>query len=178
MIFIPKDATRKFTEGLITADKYKKIVDIVRYKVKFIEAVRNQEIDIRKDEEHICEWLATNGYPKLNINDSENTDNAEGNEDSNIEDRSVSYGYLLNMQIRTLTEKRLEALRKEYNEKMAAYDTLNGKTEKDLWMEDLAEFQKSYEKFYEEYMELQNDSENDSDGSKKKKISIRKVKKV
>ena len=159
-------------------NKYKKIVDIVRYKVKFIEAVRNQEIDIRKDEEHICEWLATNGYPKLNINDSENTDNAEGNEDSNIEDRSVSYGYLLNMQIRTLTEKRLEALRKEYNEKMAAYDTLNGKTEKDLWMEDLAEFQKSYEKFYEEYMELQNDSENDSDGSKKKKISIRKVKKV
>ena len=27
VIFIPKDATRKFTEGLITADEYKKIVD-------------------------------------------------------------------------------------------------------------------------------------------------------
>ena len=55
------------------------------------------------------------------------------------------------MKIRTLTKKKIEELKKLYENKLALYNELMSKSNKDLWKEDLNNFLEVYKKKLEQY---------------------------
>lgn len=151
--------------------RMKKELDIMEAKIKFIQFVRDQKIDIRKPEEEIIAILEENDFPKFSNKESANI----VKEEEEINQDEYTYDYLLKMQIRTLTQKVMEKMMKEHEVKMAEYKLLESKSDKDLWMEDLTEFEKVYEKMMKEYMAKQNET-NGSSGKTVKKIVKKSVK--
>ena len=67
------------------------------------------------------------------------------------EEVTVSYDYLINMQIRSLTKKKIDELNKLHETKLGVYNELVKKSEKELWMEDLTKFEKVYKEEMKEY---------------------------
>jgi DNA topoisomerase-2 len=63
------------------------------------------------------------------------------------ETREPSYDYLLSMQMRSMTKKKLEELQKLIDNINKDITILQGKKAKDLWMEDLDNFEKEYARF-------------------------------
>ena len=61
-----------------------------------------------------------------------------------LPDAKVSYHYVLDMKIRSLTKEKVEALQKEYEQKRVEYDLLGAKKITDMWLNDLAALQKVY----------------------------------
>lgn len=57
------------------------------------------------------------------------------------------YEYLLSMQIRSLTKKRAEELKKSIEKWKSLINEMKSKTDGDLWKEDLAKFKVAYKKF-------------------------------
>ena len=141
-------------------------------KIKFIQFVRDQKIDIRKPEEEIISILEENDFPKFSNKESANINK----EEEEINQDEYTYDYLLKMQIRTLTQKVMERMMKEHEIKMAEYKKLESKSDKDLWMEDLSEFGKVYEKMMKDYMGKHNETSGSS-GKTVKKIVKKTVKK-
>ena len=136
----------------------KKELDIIKYKVKFIEEVNSNTLDIRnKKKQTIISNLESKAYPKFSNEKNLN-----------------SYDYLLNMSIYKLTFEEIEELKKKKEIKEADYNLLFSKTEKDLWIEDINEFKTNYikylNKFNIEYFNV-NDNKKKSKG---KKIKIKK----
>lgn len=66
---------------------------------------------------------------------------------SGAESNTPSYDYLLSMQMRSMTKKKLEELKKEQEDLEKKIKILKGKSSKDLWREDLEEFKVQYAKF-------------------------------
>ena len=123
----------------------KKELDIIKYKVKFIEEVNSNTLDIRnKKKQVIISNLESKAYPKFS-------------NEKNID----SYDYLLNMSIYKLTFEEIEDLKKKKEIKETEYNLLYSKTEKDLWIEDITEFKTNYtkylNKFNKEYFNINND---------------------
>jgi DNA topoisomerase-2 len=115
----------------------KKELDIYQAKVRFIEEFISGEINIlHKEDEEIEALLIERNYPKF----------GSGDIDEEIDSDKFSYDYLLNMKIKSLTKKKVEELKKLYENKIALYNELEAKTEKDLWKEDLNKFLEVYRK--------------------------------
>ena len=55
------------------------------------------------------------------------------------------------MQIRSLTKKKINELRKLYDNRLSEYNELNNKVIKDIWNDDLIEFEKVYKSEMKEY---------------------------
>ena len=105
-------------------------LDVIKYKVKFLEAVIGDEIVVAKQSKaELITQLETLGYPKFAIGDSQKTS---------------SYNYLLTMPIYTLTTDTLDSLRKQREEKQATLTALNDTTLEALWLADLKVFRKEY----------------------------------
>ena len=121
-----------------------KELDIFQSKVRFIEGFISGEINIlHKEDDEIEMMLSEKNFPKF------------GNENNNEED--YNYDYLLNMKIKSLTKKKVEELKKLYDNKLALYNELESKTDKDLWKDDLNAFLIVYRKKLEEYNENMED---------------------
>jgi long-subunit acyl-CoA synthetase (AMP-forming) len=120
------------------------------------------EINIlQKEDEEIDALLIERNYPKF----------GSGNNDDNEDIDTFSYEYLLNMKIKSLTKKKIEELKKLHENKLAVYNELLLKSEKDLWKDDLNKFLDIYKKKIKEYDEKMNDqikSLNAQNGSGKK----------
>ncbi|MGL5900176.1 MAG: DNA gyrase subunit A, partial [Lactobacillaceae bacterium] len=128
-------------------------------KVRFIKEVVNDELIINKRKK-------SDLIDELRIKEYVEFDN---------------FSYLLSMEILSLTEERIDKLNKELSDRIDEYNTLQGKTPKDLWREDLDEFEVAYDKIveYEEevYQKAREGSESLKDKRKKKKnTSIKKKK--
>lgn len=111
-------------------------LNIVKYKIKFIEGLISGKICLFKNkgtikEEEIIALLDTQGYPKLSY-------------DVNSEDKS--YDYLTSMSIFSPTEERLEKLKKEYELKESKYNNYKNTTVEDLWNSELNELMDTYNK--------------------------------
>ena len=105
--------------------KIQEELDIIQSKVKFITAFVSGDLEILNIEiENIIEQLDTMDLFKVNN----------------------SYDYLINMQIRSLTKKRIEELKKQEELKKVDLNNLNEKTPKDLWKIDLLALQKMLKK--------------------------------
>lgn len=159
--------------------KLKRLLDIYEAKVKFIMEFISKDIDIiNKEDEEVEAQLVERKYPKFSKNiNLENTDDTD--------DDNATYDYLLSMQIRSLTKKKIEELKKLHEEKLAEYEALMKKSEKNMWKEDLKEFLKNYTKCLKSYEKIyctqSNVKPTKSTGRKKttrKKTTRKKTKKI
>ena len=137
----------------------KKDLDIIEYKRKFIKEFIEGTIDIiRKEDDEIDKILEEKDYPKFGSEDNE---------------KSLSYDYLLNMKIRTLTKNKIDELDKQHDNKLGIYNELLNKTEKELWKEDLNKFLVIYRKNLDKYNKIMDEQinglNNKSNNSKKTK---------
>ena len=152
----------------------KRELDIYEAKVRFIEEFISGEINIlQKEDDEIENMLTERNYPKFgSINENDN--NIDESEDTS----KYSYDYLLNMKIKSLTKKKVEELKKLFENKLALYKDLESKTDKDLWRNDLIKFLEVYRKKIDEYNEKLNDQilslKSKKDGSSKKPPSKKK----
>lgn len=105
-------------------------LDIIKYKVQFLEAVIADTIVVAKQSKaELIAQLQTLGYPTFAIGESTKT---------------ASYNYLLTMPIYTLTTDTLDSLRKQREEKQTALAALESTTVETLWLTDLKVFRKEY----------------------------------
>lgn len=133
--------------------KIKKDLDIYKAKVVFINDFINNDIKIINiEDEEIIKQMEDKNYPKF------------GKDDENLD-----YDYLLTMQIKSLTKRKIEELNKLHDNKLAEYNSLSSKDEKTLWKEDLEKFKLCYNKMMKEYDEI-----NESNINKPKSSEIKK----
>lgn len=127
--------------------KWKKEIDILGWRMKFILYVIKGKIIIFRDKKSVKEdiiiaRLEELEFPKM----------AEGT------DKKESYAYLLDMPIRRFTEDQIDKLQKMIDDKQENIDILAVKSPEDLWIEELDEFMKVYDvwekKADKEYNEL------------------------
>ena len=117
--------------------KYKDELNIYESKVRFIEEFIAGTMKLINEEDEVIEkYLSDNNYPKFSISDNKT---------------EPSFDYLINMQIRSLTKKKINELRKLYDNRLSEYNELNNKAIKDIWNEDLLEFEKVYKSEMKEY---------------------------
>tara|TARA_B110000208_G_C11800816_1_gene442157 strand:- start:51 stop:3653 length:3603 start_codon:yes stop_codon:yes gene_type:complete len=113
--------------------KLKNDLDIIKYKVKFItEIVNNERIINKKKKNDIISELETDNYPKIG-------------------DIKPNYDYLLNMSLYKLTFEEIEILKEKLEIKQVIHDILFAKTANDLWIEDIDQFQKEWKKDLHKY---------------------------
>jgi len=146
-----------------------KELDIFQSKIRFIEEFISGEINIlHKEDEEIEEMLISRNFPKFGSGDL--------NEEEND---SFSFEYLLGMKIKSLTKKKIDELKKLYENKLAVYNELFGKSEKDLWKEDLNKFLEVYRIKTKEYNQKMNDQIKSLESIKTpvKKVNVKKGKK-
>jgi len=123
-----------------------KELDVYQSKIRFIEEFISGEINIlQKEDDEIDALLIERNYPKF----------GSGNEEE--DDGTFSYEYLLNMKIKSLTKKKIDELKKLHENKLALYNDLTVKSEKDLWKDDLNKFLDLYRKKIKEYDEKINE---------------------
>jgi len=167
-------------------EQLKKELNILESRKRFVEAIVNKKLTIsNRDEEEIVPDLEKLGIHPFYIGNNNSVTGGYGKEHSVVEvkEKVPTYDYLFSMQMRSLTKKKLEELRREYERKKDEHDTLLNKTAKQLWVEDLDEFEDVYREVYELpkkkswTLKEEEDTEPVSDGSKpapkKKRISIK-----
>ncbi len=95
---------------------------------KFIkEIIEKTLIIFNRDEQELYDDMKKRGY--------------------SVDDSKEPYGYLLNMSIRSMTKQRLSNLKRNISELKQKISILSIKSEGDLWIEDLKEFELEYAKF-------------------------------
>ena len=110
-------------------DKYQKELDALKWKMKFIEDVLEDRIVInRKKREEIVAQLIKRKYPNMG---------------------DTKYDYLLTMPIHSFTYEKIEELKEKINNKETEMITLDSKSEKSIWLDELDEFKLAFIKEYE-----------------------------
>ena len=154
--------------------KLKRELDIIMYKVKFIEDIIEEKIVIfKKKKDEVTQILIDNDYPVFNLQGD--IMNPECDADGN-------YNYLTSMPIYTFTQERIDELKKQRENKNAELKELESKSEKDLWVNDLDVLLNKYNDFYENYLEQVKNEKLDKKSNKTKskfkgKPKVKKVKK-
>ena len=134
-------------------NKLKNELDILSYKVKFILAIIEKEIKINnKSKDYIEGKLEEKEFPKLSKN----------NEDE-------SYNYLLGMNLWSLTNEKVEELKKQKDDKQSEYNLLKDKSVEDIWKGELEELLEAYEKWYQDKLDDTDVIDFDVKKSKKQK---------
>jgi DNA topoisomerase-2 len=108
--------------------KYQKELDLLKWKMKFIEDVLVDRIVInRKKRDDIVAQLVKYKYPSLGDD---------------------KYDYLLTLPIHSFTYEKIEELKEKINNKEEEIDLLSSKSEKEIWTDELDEFKEVYVKEY------------------------------
>lgn len=101
-----------------------KQIELVSNKVRFIEEIINEDLIIfRKKKKEIEHLLIIRNYSQIDNN----------------------YNYLTSMPIYTFSYEKIEELKKLKEDKLYELELLYSKTYKDLWLDDLNEFEEKYE---------------------------------
>ncbi|QTF49396.1 topoisomerase II [Acanthamoeba polyphaga mimivirus] len=138
--------------------KWKKEMDILKWKVKFIEYVIEGKIVIFKNgkskkKEEVLKALEDLKFPKFIV----------GNESS------PSYGYITSIGLFNLTLEEVEKLKKQLADKKQELAILEAKSPEEIWEEELDEFVEAYDIWEKEVDENYNDLLNKKKGSTGKK---------
>ena len=141
-------------------------VNIIKYKVKFIEDIFDKKIKIEKQKkEVIIERLVELKYPKLS---------------KNVNNIDKSYSYIIELPLWSLTYEKIEELKNQLADIRKVLDEYKNKTEEELWLGELDEFEMAYKVWVKELAEEQEkeDKLNIKNGKDKKiKKEITKKKK-
>ena len=117
--------------------KLRKELNIIKFKVKFINEVISNTIDIRgKKKSIILTMLEEKEYPKLS---------------NKLDDDNVNYDYLLKMDLYKLTEEEVEILTKQRDIKQLEVDTLEETSVEQMWSKELDELKVMYTKDLKNY---------------------------
>lgn len=145
---IRKDHRMKYLENQM---------NLLKYKVKFIEQKLSGEIVIEKrKEQDILDELFKKGYPKL-CNDCD------------AEEEKKSFRYITDMPLFSLTKEKIDKLNEEYNAKKKEFEDYKAITLQQLWKREIDEFLETYNKWLEN---LVNDEE-DEKKTKSKKLTAK-----
>ena len=142
-------------------------LELFSARVRFILAILNDEIILKgKDEEALEAELETKGYPKFTKGKLEF--------DPKSENENPSYDYLTSMPIRSMTQKRLEELMKQLDERKILFENLKKQSIYDLWNADLDELEHTYKKHLGDYNGMKGDMQSASSSmSKPKKRTVK-----
>uniref|UniRef100_A0A6C0EZ51 DNA topoisomerase (ATP-hydrolyzing) n=1 Tax=viral metagenome TaxID=1070528 RepID=A0A6C0EZ51_9ZZZZ len=144
-------------------------------RARFIMDVINDTVKIRNvAKADVIKQLVAFKYPKM-------CSTPKGNKLIGIDDMTAaqntegSYDFLISMPIYNLTKEKVEDLLKEKEEQEGRLATLKGKTDKDLWEEDLKLFEAEYKKHLDEYCEYMSIDPKELSGNKPIKVEAKKV---
>ena len=107
---------------------------ILSNRYRYVKAVVDGDLSMHQDDDALEKEMTKIGLEKMKIGEK-------------TESTQVSFEYLLSMQMRSMTVRKLEELAKEKNLitlKITAHQT---KTPSDLWMEDLDHFDAGYQRY-------------------------------
>ncbi|KAK9455436.1 DNA topoisomerase [Dipodascopsis uninucleata] len=162
-------------------------LDKLSSQARFVKMIISKELSVsnRRRVELVLE-LKKLKFPPISksnkfgpIDDEEDLTTKADDSDEEMNTADVaSYDYLLGMPIWSLTRERYERLLKERDHKEEELNILLKKTAKDIWCEDLDDFEKSWIKFLEQddIMRLNSLSAGDTIGKKSKLKKQRKPK--
>jgi len=109
--------------------KYKKELDLLKWKMKFIEDVLVDKIVVnRKKRDDIVTQLTKKNYPTFGDD---------------------KYDYLLTLPIHSFTYEKIEELKEKIENKEEEIELLDSKSEKEIWMDELDELKEVYIKEYQ-----------------------------
>jgi len=112
---------------------------LLNSKIRFINEYINGELDInRRKKEYIVNLLEERDYPKLKSDINDNSDKEDVN--------TKSFDYLVRMPLISLSLEKIQELEKHRDTKQYDLDTLQKKTERDLWRDDLQNILKIIQK--------------------------------
>ena len=100
---------------------------------RFVKGVKDKNLDLYKSEEELEKILSETPWKFDKVESGQN--------------KELSYDYLLSMQMRSMTVKKLEELKREKEKLIGEIEILESKSFKDLWKEDLQRFKVAYAKF-------------------------------
>jgi len=133
-------------------------MNIIKYKVKFIEGILSKEIQIEKQKkDKIIARLVELKFPKLA---------------RSIDNPDVSYQYLTDLPLWCLTFEKIEELKKELEDTRRVLEEYKKLTVNNIWLAELDEFLESYDKWVKEWEE-----EKERENSFEKKKPSKKTKK-
>ena len=115
------------------------MLKIISNKVRFILMIVEKKIDISNKKKVDIEMiLAKNKFPMIG---------------SKKDDTKVSYDYLLNMNLYSLSMEKIDELKETEKEKKEEYETLDAKTPEKIWSEELDVLEAKYNKWYKKHMD-------------------------
>lgn len=107
-------------------DELEKVLVVLRNKVKYIESILDESIDLRhKNNDAINAMMEENGFDKI---------------DDDFE-------YLINLPMKSVSIENVDKLTNLYNSKSQELELIKNKTVKQSWSEELAKFETEYTKF-------------------------------
>lgn len=131
-------------------------LNIIKYKVKYIKDIINKDINVNGvKEQKLIEQLEKKKYAKLHT-------------DYRAKEEQRNFGYLLCMHIISLTEEKIAELEKELEKTQKNYDLYLQKSEIELWLDEIEEFEREYNKWLDEKDKERMEIENTSTNKKKK----------
>lgn len=99
-------------------------------KYRFVKLVKDRKLDLYRNDDDLTKELKKLKFAKLSF-----------------DEKPESYDYLLNMQMRSMTVRNLEKLKREKIKLNERLEELQKKSPKDLWREDLENVKVAYKKF-------------------------------
>jgi DNA topoisomerase II len=132
------------------ANELRNKLKLVSVKVQFIEDIINKKIKINNvPKAELIEQLTNKKYPKML---SSILYDQEGLDSLKKADRdSASYDYLIKLPIYSLTKEKIEELKAEKGKFLQHLSSLDAKTIKQLWLDDIEVFEKEYKGFMNNY---------------------------
>jgi DNA topoisomerase II len=128
-------------------------------RMRFIsEFMNNQIVIFKRTKADVIQQLVTRKYEKMM-------------KSSVDEDKVASHDYLINMSILSLTEEKLDELKREHDKKVSELEKLKHQNETDIWLEDITEFENAYDTYETELADLIDDTD------KPKKTKVRRKRK-
>jgi DNA topoisomerase-2 len=119
-------------------NKIKTSCIILENKVRFVQGVLDEKIKWNQDESTIETVLDNLGLNRLD--EKANNLGIDYNTREPLIDSKVSYNYLLEMPIRSLTKQKIDALKKKYEELTVEYDVLDQTSITRMWLTDMESF--------------------------------------
>jgi DNA topoisomerase-2 len=114
---------------------------LLNSKIRFINEYINGTLDInRKSRDYIISLLEERDYPKLSSDLKEDIDQEDGT------GGAKSFDYLVKMPLISLSLEKIQELEKHRDTKQNELNTLQKKTERDLWRDDLQNILKTIQK--------------------------------
>jgi DNA topoisomerase-2 len=132
-------------------------VNIIKYKVKFIEDIFEKKIRLEKQKKDvIIARLIELKYPKLS---------------KNINNTEKSYSYLIELPLWSLTYEKIEELRNQLEQILTVLEEYKSKSEEEIWLNEIQEFEEAYKIWLKEIIQEQENEDNLVKNNKKSKTS-------